>query len=295
MESIFFTLICSLFAAFYFIANDIFRLRGDVFVFWRSLFLGVGLLPLLPLMNWGHPPSFYIVIAVGSLLAGCGDIMMFEANKHYSAASLSRVVVARNIVMFLLWPILLSDYRARLIENGLVLWGSLALILASTWALNHMRKSPVNAAIIRTAIPIMLFFVGCDMLLAFAVHGKPNAGDALFSVWIAGAVNSVLSAIVVAVHSRRERRNLFVTPGWFKVGAVNALLFFAMVFTKTLSIAWLENPGYFGAMMAIYTFWLYLLHKYWLKQKDATDPRMGFVVVACSILLGLLSVQIPRF
>jgi hypothetical protein len=63
---------------------------------------------------------------------------------------------------------------------------------------------------------------------------------------------------------------------------------------KGMAIAALENPGYFGASVSIFTLWIFLLHRFWFKRKEVTDPRLGFVVAICSVLVAVLAVQMPR-
>lgn len=293
MVSLFFTLVCSLFAAFYFIANDVFKIRGDLFVFLRSALLSVALLPFLVFVDWDRPASFYILMAAACLSAGVGDVLLFEGTKKYSAAALSRVIVSRNIIMFILWPLLMSDYRERLFADPGVLYASIALMCLSTWALNRMRRTPIGIAVIKAALLPMLLFIGCDMLLATAVHGRPDAGDAFIGLWIAGVTNTISAGCFLLWHGRKEKIEIFTRRNAL-IALVNAALFLVMVFTKTMAIAYLENPGYFAAMVGIYAFWIYLLHRFWLKRAETSDPRLGFIVVVCSIALGLLATQIPR-
>ncbi len=295
MEAIFSTFICSIFAAFYFICNDLFKIRGDVFVFWRSVFLVIFLLPVMPFLNWSYPLRFYMIIAGSGVLFALSDVFTFSATRTYSAAAISRIVVSRNIIMFFAWLFISDGYYERLIAHGYVLWGSMALMFISTWALVKMRHNPVSVKVLMAALPVIIFVTAGDLLFATGISGKLGLKEALLLTVVMGASMTVTAGCGLAFQSIREGQNIFFADNkWPKAGAANGALLICLVITKAISISYLENPGYFGAMVTIYTLWLFLLHKYWLKREDVTDPKLGFVVVLCSIGLGLLSLQIPR-
>jgi len=294
MEGVLFTLVCSFFAAFYFIINDIFKLRGDVFVFWRSAWTALFLLPVIPFLVWDYQVTFYLAIAGAAVFAALGDMFMFNATRKHSAAALSRIIISRNILLFCLWPFILDGYWERLIANSYVFWGSCFFILLSTFALFKMRHNPVSVAVIMAGLPVIVFLTFCDLLFAWGINGKPGISDAIIVTFISGVVMSLVSGLTIYFMSIRKGDNSIMQGRWLGAGIVNGALFIGVSSTKSVALAHLENPGYFGAMVAVYTLWIFLLHKYWLKQKDLADPRLGFIVVLCSIALGILALQIPK-
>jgi hypothetical protein len=294
MIGIIFTLVCSFFAAFYFITNDIFKIRGDVFVFWRSVFAALILIPFAPFLSWDGGLVAYTFVAIANILYSFGDIYLFNATHKYSASAITRILVCRNIILFCLWPLIYADYGLRLASNHVVLLGSFSLILISTLALYKMRKSPMGREIILAALPALLFLSSAELFTGIAVKGKMTLDFALSAGIVASVTMSFISAAILFYKSKCGDVIALYDGPWRRAATINAVLFIGVIITKSVGIAALENPGYFGAMVTIYTLWIYLLHRYWLKRTELADPRLGFVVVACSIGLAILSLQIPK-
>jgi hypothetical protein len=294
MEAIGFTLLCSVLAAFYFMTNDVFKIRGDVLIFSRSVAMVIVLLPVLPFLEWDKPLSFYVLIVIAGAAAGLGDIYYFSATRVYSASALSRITSSRHIVLFCLWPFLLAGYWERLSANMLVFGGSIALVSLSCWVVYKMRKSPVNIEIIAAALPGMAFLIVSDLTLALGVLTDTSLLNALSVGLVMGCSMAVVSGALLLIKGVHTEPQVWGEGAWIKAGLANGTLLVGVVVTKTIAIGGLENPGYFGAMVAVYTVWIYLLHKYGLKRAEPTNPKLGFLLVACSIGLGLLAIQIPK-
>ncbi len=294
MTGILVTLLCSVFAAFYFITNDIFKIRGDVFVFWRSAFSTLALLPVIFFLDWNVPLPICLIVALANVFYTFGDIYLFNANKKYSASAITRILVCRNMVLFCVWPLLFHDYALRLFENKAILLGSFLLISTSTFALFKMGRNSIGREIIFAAIPALLFLSIGELFVGIAVKGRSTLDFALSLAFVASVTMATLSGAVLVIKSGWEKNIPLFEGSWVKSGIINAFFFLGVVTTKSIGISLLENPGYFGAMVTIYTLWIYLLHKYWLKRRELADPRLGFIVVLCSIGLAYLSVYIPK-
>lgn len=286
--------VCSVIAAFYFICNDFFKLRGDVFIFWRSLFAALALAPLMLMVEWNDGERFYMIAALAGIAAACGDMASFNASRHYSAAAISRVVQFRNVVLFLIWPLIVSGYWDRLAAYPVVLWGSVVLMGAGTVAMFRMRHNPVSVDVIKAGIPVMVCIGVSDILFALGVHREPSFDLVLKIAFIFAVAMFLTSGAWLCGQACLGKRTDLYSGRWRMAAVVNGSLFVAVVVTKGLSLSYLENPGLFGAILSIYSLWLYFLHRYWMKRDDHSDPRLGFVVVICGIGLGVLSAYIPR-
>lgn len=294
MMGLFFTFLCSVIAAFYFICNDIFKLRGDVFIFWRSLFAALILLPVMFFFSWDESLMFYGGVALAGIAAAIGDMTSFNASRHYSAAAISRVSQFRNILLFFVWPLIVAGYWDRLTSNSYVFWSSLALIFVSTIAMFRMRHNAVSVQVILASLPVIIFIGISDVLFSLSMNGVPSFELVLKIAFIFSVVMFITAGLWLLGHRMSGRTAGMVSGQWKAAGVVNGLLFVAVVASKGLALSYLENPGLFGAIVSVYTLWLYLLHKYWMKRDDPSDPKLGFIVVICGIGLGIVSAYIPR-
>lgn len=286
--------LCSVIAAFYFICNDFFKLRGDVFIFWRSLFSAVLLVPLMLVFDWDDGTRFYVYAAIAGVAAGLGDMASFNASRHYSAAAISRVSQFRNAALFFVWPVVVSGYWDRLTANPIVFWGSVLLILTGTLAMFRMRHNPVSMVVIKAAIPVIVLIGVSDVLFSLGMNGVPSFELVLKVAFIFSVMMSLTAAAWLSGQKISGRPTDLFSGSWARAGIINGSLFIGVVATKGLALSYLENPGLFGAIVSVYSLWLYFLHRYWMKRDDHSDPRLGFVVVLCGIGLGLLSAYMPR-
>lgn len=286
--------LCSVIAAFYFICNDFFKLRGDVFIFWRSLFSAVLLIPSMLVFDWDDGMRFYAYAAIAGVAAGFGDMASFNASRHYSAAAISRVVQFRNVVLFCIWPLIVAGYWERLTASPIAFWGSVILMAIGALAMFRMRRNPVSSDVIKAALPVMVFIGVSDILFSLGVNGVPSF-ELVLKVAFIFSVAMFLTAAAWLVGQKilGHAADLFA-GSWARAGIINGSLFIGVVATKGLALSYLENPGLFGAIISVYSLWLYFLHRYWMKRDDPSDPRLGFVVVLCGIGLGLLSAYMPR-
>ncbi|MDD3020081.1 MAG: hypothetical protein PHX61_03755 [Alphaproteobacteria bacterium] len=294
MIGIFFTLACSVVAAFYFICNDFFSIRGDVFVFWRSVLATMMMLPLVPFLNWDYEPAFFLLAAGAALFAAAGDMLTFNASRVYSSSAIARVSQFRNVILFCLWPLIVTGYWDRLSSNLYILFGSFFLIVATAVVMFKMRKNAVGMKVIFASLPI-IFCIGVSDIFFTLGIGQTSSWNMMIVIAIVfSSVMSVASGGWLLGYRAIGRPVDIFHGKWLKAGIINGALFIGVVVLKGFALSYLENPGLFGAMLAVYTLWLYLLHKYWMKREDHSDPRLGFVLVICSIALGILSAYIPK-
>jgi hypothetical protein len=189
------TLACSVVAAFYFICNDIFRLRGDIFVFWRSLFAALMMSPVLPFLDWNLPTHFFIIVVLAGVAAGLGDMVSFNAARIYSASAISRIAQFRNIFLFLLWPFIVVGYWDRLSSNPLIMAGCFVLIFSSAVVMFLMRKNPVSVKVIWATLPVIFFIGASDILFSLGMDGIPSLNIVFVIAFIFSLVMVLVSGM----------------------------------------------------------------------------------------------------
>ncbi|MDY0028626.1 MAG: hypothetical protein RBR86_01650 [Pseudobdellovibrionaceae bacterium] len=237
---------------------------------------------------------FYGGVAAAGIAAAIGDMASFNASRHYSASAISRVSQFRNILLFFIWPLIVVGYWDRLIANPYVFWSSLALIFISSVAMFRMRHNTVSVQVILASVPVIIFISISDVLFSLSMNGVPSFEMVLKIAFIFSSVMFMTAGVWLFGHRLSGRFTGLMTGRWKMAGVMNGVLFVAVVVTKGLALSYLENPGLFGAILSVYTLWLYLLHKYWMNRDDHSDPKLGFIVVACGIGLGIVSAYIPK-
>ncbi len=294
MIGIVYTLACSVVAAFYFICNDFFSIRGDVFVFWRSVLATLIMLPFASLLNWNYDPAFFLLVAGAAFFAAGGDMLTFNASRIYSASAIARVSQFRNVILFCLWPLIVAGYWDRLSANPYILFGSTFLIVLTAVVMFKMRQSAVGMKVILATLPIIFCIGASDIFFTLGI-GQTSSWNMMMVIAIIFSVVMSVTSGIWLLGCRISGQPTHIFHGkWMKAGMINGVLFIGVVALKGFALSYLENPGLFGAMMAVYTLWLYLLHKYWMKRDDHSNPRLGFILVLCSVALGVVSAYIPK-
>jgi hypothetical protein len=288
------TLGCSVFLALYFISNDVFNVRGDTLVFWRSLFSFAFLASVASCVSWPTEPAYYLLVMGAAIFATAGDIFLFNATRIHSASAISRILISRHILLFATWPLLVSGYWARLTAIPHVFYGSLFLISLCSLALFKMRKDAISVQVVKAAAPVIVLLTACDLLFGLGVHNRPSLESALVVAVVTTGTMATVSGLYLIVRGVIRKKFFLWEDNCLKAGVTNGGLFLGMILLKAMSVAGLENPGYFGVSVSIFTLWIYLLHRFWFRRKEVTDPRLGFVVVICSVLVAMLAVQVPR-
>ena len=201
--------------------------------------------------------------------------------------------VVGNVLLFFVWPLIVTGYWDRLTSNPYVFWISLVLIFISSIALLRMRRNAVSVNVIWATLPVIIFIGISDVFFSLSMNGIPSF-ELVFKLAFVFSAVMFLTAGIWLLGNRFIGRPVGLMNGrWAIAGAINGILFILIVATKGLSLSYLENPGLFGAIFSVYSLWLYLLHKYWMKQDDPSDPKLGFVVVVCGIGMGIVSAYIP--
>lgn len=280
----------SFIAAAYMMANDVFKLPGDLAVFWRSLFACLFMLPLCLIIEWPTDTEFYIFIGIGGFICAVSDIIMFQALKDHGGAAIARMTGLRPALLFFLWPVFYNGAMDELTKSPLISLGILTCLAVIAATIFLSRKNHIGRAAFFAFLPCLVLFTLGDIAWKFAT---PTAAS-FDRVTAIAFISMLMMVFVTGTYKLIHHKRILMHENLIPAASINAVLVIAVVMVKSLSLSLAPNPSYVNALSLIFVLWTYLAHKYLFKKEDNASPVAGFVVVVAAAILTVLVEMLPK-
>lgn len=286
-----FSLISTVFSAGVYLLNQYLRQPGHLLVFWSRVATILLLAPWMMHIELPTDPRFHIAVLLTALFGAFADIRTYNVASRYGGGVVSRVQPLIIILSFIIWfffdPALRIKYAAHPVNTGLILLALVGCIYFSV----RLRKCHINRAAFLQMLPALLCYTTTILLNKYAMNHGPLA-DAVYGYMY---VQSAAAVVLTGGYALWRESKTPQTPiNWrTKKMAVAAVVLAAgwicSMILKLYAMAFIPNPAYQAAIGQTAPVFIALF--YWLvKHKEEGDVASGMGIMACTILLALLTV-----
>jgi hypothetical protein len=279
------------FSAVLYLAAQHYRQPGDYLVFWSRVAI---LLIMATFMREIAPPTdprFYLAVFGTAVCAVLADVRTFDVAAKYGAGVVSRVqpfvVWGSFFLWFLFDPKLFGEYARHP--------GNTALILLAlggcVWFANHQSKCRITKQALKEMMPALLGYCITVVFSKYAMEHGPLAGAAFgYMFWQSALAVPMLGGIISWRHRKDPDAPQWRTRKMAAAALVTGAAWVALMALKNYAMAFTPNPSYQTAMSLTTPLFVMLYYRA-TGHKEEADVRAGMGVVACAILLALVTVK----
>src|SRR5688572_30286169 len=110
-------IVCSLFSAGYYTANQYLGQNAATMIFWRALFVGMAFAPALFFIEWPTNPVFYILPLLTCALCFIADSKNMNGSARFGGGMTTRLKPFTLWLLFIAWLVFDSEHRAALMTE----------------------------------------------------------------------------------------------------------------------------------------------------------------------------------
>ncbi len=292
-----FSLIASVFSAGYYLVNQYLKQPGYLLVFWIRVLVILFMLPLVSRLELPLDWRFYAAVLLSVIAGTFSDILMFDVSAKYGGGVVARVQPITVWGAFLLWflfkPELLGEYAAHPLNT----FGILLALGGCVYFSMRLNKCHITKSAMRDMAPALLGYTFTTVLNKYAMdHGTTAAGKLEGAVYGYMFFQSAFAVILIGAYAAlRAKRDATQMTGWIGKPMLAATLlggfsWICHMIYKNYSMAFVPNPSDQGAILL--TAPVFIAGFYHLtKHKEEADVKSGMGIVACALLLALLTVH----
>jgi len=292
-----FSVIAAVFSAGFYLVNQYLKQPGHALVFWSRVLTVVAMTPFMTQVDFPAAPGFYGIVALTVVFGIGADIRTFNSTALFGGGVVSRLMPATVWGAFFLWLVL---HPSLLLTYAGHPWNTAGILLAlggCVWFAMRLNKCEVtrNAAI--HMLPAVAGYTITTVLNKMAMqHGDAETSFAGV-VYAYMYVQSCLAVLVLGpyVVFREKRRADKGAQLWRHDTMLAAALLAMLVWVchmiyKNYAMAYTPNPSYQGAVNLTAPVFVAIFY-YFAGHKEKADVMSGMGIVACAILLALLTLQ----
>lgn len=255
-----FSLLTSMISAVYDLCNQNSKLKAEVFIIYRGLFVAILATPLALLYFHIFPWQFYAIALFQGICVSYLDYRYFQLCQKFGAENVKGLWPLNVFIIFLFWLLLKPDTLATYLETPLRSLIIITSLLLMVFAMTKSRGSQIGKVFFKELLPILClssiidisnksiteYSDGCLLALAFqrvAITG-----------WIIGGVNLFFNRKKLT--SYRE----LIEPQNILRGLFIGLMLLRMVFIN-LAMYYTPNPSYVSAIILLTVIWIICINK----------------------------------
>jgi hypothetical protein len=292
-----FSVVSAAFSAVVYLAAQRYKQPGDYLVFWSRVVIMAIMATFMRGIEMPRDPLFYLAVFGTALCAILADVRTFDVTAKYGAGVVSRVQPLVVWGAFFLWfpldPGLLSEYAHHP--------GNTALILAAlggcVWFANHQNKCPITRQALIEMLPALAGYSVTAVFNKYAMqHGSLSGAAFGYMFWQSALAVPLLGAIICwKYRGRPMAEKTKAAPQWrTRAMALAALAtgsaWVALMAFKNYAMAFTPSPSYQAAVSLTTPLFVSLWYRATGHREEA-DVKAGMGVVACAILLALVTVR----
>lgn len=289
---IIFSLIAAFFSAVMYLVNQYLKQPGHMLVFWSRVAVIIFLTPVMTKLHLPTDWRFYAAVLATVFVGTVSDIKTFNISAKYGGGVVSRVQPLIVWGSFFLWfafdPSLFGKYLAHPLNT----LGILLALAGCVYFSQRLNRCSITRAAFIEMLPALCGYVLTTVLNKYAMgHGEVH-GAVIGYMY----VQSIIAVCVLGPYvAWREKGFRAVSQKWVTKGMLAATLLMTfgwishMVY-KNYAMAFTQNPAYQAALNLTAPVFISAFY-FFVKHKEEADVKSGFGIVACAVLLALLTVR----
>ncbi len=288
-----FSIISAVFGAGFYLVNQYLKQPGHLIVFWMRVVAVIFLTPFVITLEMPTDWRFYAAVFVTVFIGTFSDIRSFNASAIYGGGVVSRVQPLTVWGAFLIWfifdPGLLLEYAERPLNTA----GILAALGGCVFFAMRLNKCEITRSAFNYMFPALLGYTLTNVLNKYAMDHGPLEGAVLGYMY----VQSIIAIFAIGAFCIRQemKTEKGKSSGWANRTLLAAVLLAAFswichMIYKNYAMAFTANPSYQVALnltTPVFIAGFYMLAGH----KEKADVKSGMGVVACAVLLALLTVR----
>jgi hypothetical protein len=320
-----FSIVSALFSAVFYLVNQYLRQPGHLLVFWMRVLIVLFMSPLTPHLTLPQDPRFYLTVAVTVFIGTFADIRTFNACSAYGGGVVSRVQPMTVWGAFIIWfffdPSLPEKYLAQPVNTA----GILAALSGCVWFAMRLNRCVITRAAFMYMLPALLGYTLTNVLNKYAMARGPLEGAVYGYMYVQSAIATLSIGLYALLHEgnrdrlrqrrrKKEKAAALALPApavqdlaagdiapagkplktegrqLAMAAVLAALAWICMMIYKNYAMAFTPNPSYQVALSLtapVFVAGFYRL----LRHKEEADVASGMGIVACAVLLAVLTVH----
>ncbi|MDE1151445.1 MAG: hypothetical protein PW788_02815 [Micavibrio sp.] len=288
------SLIAAVFLAGFYLVNQYLRQPGHILVFWVRVLVVIFLSPLISRLSLPTDWHFYAAVLLTVLVATFADIRTFNVSAKYGGGVVARVQPVTVWGAFLLWflfdPQLITQYLSHPWNTA----GILAALGGCVFFSMRLNKCQVTRAAMIEMAPALVGYTFTTVLNKYALsHATLESG-----VYSYMFVQSVFAAVIIGIYAMIRAKYYPVagsTTGWVTKPMLAATLLATFTWIchmtyKNYAMAFTPNPSFQAALLLTAPVFISIFYHF-ARHKEEGDVKSGMGIVACALLLALMTVR----
>lgn len=286
------SLIAAVFGAGFYLVNQYLRQPGHLLVFWMRVMVILVMSPYMMHATLPQDPKFYLAVLVTVLVGTFSDIRSFNAAAKYGGGVVSRINPAVVWGAFLIWFVFDPGIFARYLQHP---WNSVGVMVAMAGCVYfamRLNKCKITREALIYMAPALAGYALTNVLNKYAM----NLADVDSAVYGYMYVQSFFACILIGGYVLyRSARGDVTATGWVNkkmlmAGLLACFTWICHMIYKNYGMFYTPNPAYLTAIGLTTPVFIAGFY-YFAKHKEEADVASGMGIVACAVLLALVTVR----
>jgi len=284
-----FSVVAAAFSAVFYLVNQYAKQPGDVLVVGMRILIVALMTPFVWHMEFPGEPLFYGVVLATAVLGAGADVRTMNVAAKYGAGVPARLMPASVFISFFLWLAFDPALIARYVDHPINTAGILTALAASAWFASHLKKCALSRNAFVEMIPALIGYTLTTVLNKYAM-GLAPVTEAVFGYMYIQSMAAVVLVGGYALSKKSFRGSFRLTKPVLAASLLMALAWIFHMIFKNYAMAYTENPSYQGAINLLAPVFISLFYLA-VKHKEEADVKSGLGIVACAMILALLTVH----
>lgn len=287
------SLIAAVFSAGFYLVNQYLRQPGHLLVFWMRVMVVLFMSPMMMHLTLPTDPRFYIAVLATVFVGTFADIRSFNASAKYGAGVVSRINPSIVWGAFILWLIYDPSLLSRYAEHPWNTFGVLVALGGCVFFAMRLNRCPITRDALMYMAPALAGYAVTTVLNKYAM-GLGGVDSVVYSYMY---VQSVIACIAIGgyilFHSSRNKDKTLT--GWtnqkmLAAGMLACFTWICHMIYKNYGMVYTPNPSYLAALGLTTPVFIAVFYRF-AKHKEEADVASGMGIVACAVLLALVTVR----
>lgn len=255
-----FALLTSMISAFYTLCNQNSRLKAEVFIVYRGLFVALAATPLALAYFHIFPWQFYAIAVFQGLCISYLDYKYFQICQKFGAENVKGLWPLTVFIVFVFWLLLEPDTIVIYIEAPVRSFIIIASMMLMIYAMTKSRNSKIGKVFLKEVLPLLCLSSIIDIsnksimayndgyLLPLTFHRVAITG------FIIGGINLLLNSKKIGLYKE------LIKPKNILGGSFVVLIVLMMIFVN-LAMHYTPNPAYVSAISLLSVVWIVAFNK----------------------------------
>lgn len=291
MAWVFMSVGAAFFMSVFLLINQYWKQPGVYLVLWSRILIIAVMTPFMFLyIEFPDNTAFYIIVFLTAVFGAFGDMRSFNVTAVYGGGVVSRLMPFTVFGGFFGWLVVHPELIATYLSKPVQTLGILVALSGCVWFSTRLKKCDVTTAAFKSILPAVGAYSVNTVLNKMALDHADVLMSGVFCYMYFQCVLALPMVTGYALYERhRERLQWQMLNKPIVIASVlMCVIWIAHMILKMYAMAFTFNPGYVAAILLTAPVFISVYYK-WLNHVEEADVKNGMGVVACAILLILMT------